>query len=454
MAGSCLKRIKKITCMVLAVCLAAVTFSACGNESGNTGTGDGQTLTVAKEEITAAECTYYYTYYLSQNGIDVSTDEGLGQLASPTGLKEYPTVNDYIRHLVASEIQRTVICLKKAQELGWTVPTEKAAKSAETDMLDLENDSKQAGITVEEYVKKMWGDEVTPDDIRQVFNRMYTAKEYYDTVFMPQWVPSENEIEKYYGKNSADYDKVDFRAFFFAYTSEDEQVRKTQAANAREMCGRITDEKSFAALAEEYAQEDMKLLYSDESYTLQKGVLKQLLNEAPAKWLFDAKRAAGDKDIVEDESGIYVLYFINRVKPEEPMVTIRQLTLELGSTPQEQQQSHTLAAELVKKAVSEEEMQKLVDKYATQSAEKECGGLYQNVYRGGQPEELDEWCFDPARKAGDTALIETQYGRHILYFVSATQDAEWHARVYKRIMTDKAEKELSKLRKKYPYKFS
>ena len=31
--------------------------------------------------------------------------------------------------------------------------------------------------------------------------------------------------------------------------------------------------------------------------------------------------------------------------------------------------------------------------------------------------EFNDWIFDPARKAGDTDIVKTTYGYHIMYFV-------------------------------------
>ena len=44
------------------------------------------------------------------------------------------------------------------------------------------------------------------------------------------------------------------------------------------------------------------------------------------------------------------------------------------------------------------------------------GGAYLTLRRGQLLEELDSWCFDPARKPGDTTMIRTPYGIHLLYF--------------------------------------
>ena len=44
------------------------------------------------------------------------------------------------------------------------------------------------------------------------------------------------------------------------------------------------------------------------------------------------------------------------------------------------------------------------------------GGRYQGIRKGQMTKLLDDWCFDPARQPGDTAILRSDYGVHILYF--------------------------------------
>ena len=44
------------------------------------------------------------------------------------------------------------------------------------------------------------------------------------------------------------------------------------------------------------------------------------------------------------------------------------------------------------------------------------GGLYRSVRKGQMAAFLDDWCFDAARQPGDTAILRSDYGIHILYF--------------------------------------
>ena len=51
------------------------------------------------------------------------------------------------------------------------------------------------------------------------------------------------------------------------------------------------------------------------------------------------------------------------------------------------------------------------------------GGRYLGIRQGQLIEELDVWCFDEARQPGDTTIIRSPYGMHILYFCGSTDNA-------------------------------
>ena len=45
------------------------------------------------------------------------------------------------------------------------------------------------------------------------------------------------------------------------------------------------------------------------------------------------------------------------------------------------------------------------------------GGIYTDVMKDYMVEEFDAWIFDEGRQPGDTGLVKTQYGYHVMYFV-------------------------------------
>ena len=54
------------------------------------------------------------------------------------------------------------------------------------------------------------------------------------------------------------------------------------------------------------------------------------------------------------------------------------------------------------------------------------GGLYEDVYPGQMVPAFNDWCFDPARQAGDSGIVKTDYGYHIMYFVGPGDYTYWY----------------------------
>lgn len=53
------------------------------------------------------------------------------------------------------------------------------------------------------------------------------------------------------------------------------------------------------------------------------------------------------------------------------------------------------------------------------------GGLYEDVYVGQMVEPFEKWCFDESRSYGDTGLVQTDYGYHVMYFIKSAP--VWYA---------------------------
>ncbi|MBQ6159439.1 MAG: peptidylprolyl isomerase [Oscillospiraceae bacterium] len=74
---------------------------------------------------------------------------------------------------------------------------------------------------------------------------------------------------------------------------------------------------------------------------------------------------------------------------------------------------------------SEENFAALAQENSEDPGSVDNGGLYEDVYPGQMVETFNDWCFDPARQSGDTGIVETDYGFHIMYFVGQTDNYHW-----------------------------
>ena len=66
-------------------------------------------------------------------------------------------------------------------------------------------------------------------------------------------------------------------------------------------------------------------------------------------------------------------------------------------------------------------------------------------------QEFNDWIFDPARKPGDTGIVETSYGYHIMYFVGTNMES-WMADIKDTLKNQKLSDYMDALLETVPVK--
>ena len=65
-------------------------------------------------------------------------------------------------------------------------------------------------------------------------------------------------------------------------------------------------------------------------------------------------------------------------------------------------------------------------------------------------ETFNDWCFDESRQPGDTGIVKTNYGYHIMYFVSQTENYYWKTAAAEGYKNDRMQTILDELLEKSP----
>ena len=248
-------------------------------------------------------------------------------------------------------------------------------------------------------------------------------------------------------------------------------------AKADEMLSKIKDEASFEKVYDKYASDtSVDSLNTDKKKS-------SISPTDVANWLFEADRQAGDTTVIEDTSNnaYYVVYFKDRYLDHTKTVDVRQIlisadtsssdaaetdeteTAEAGETAtaetesaeaQEQAKEDAKAAAKVKAEqilkdwksgdATEDSFAELAKTYSDDTGSNTNGGLYEAVKEGQMVTNFNDWCFDATRKPGDTGIVESDYGYHIIYFIG--EDAEeWHVNIEDTITSNKLNDYMSNL---------
>lgn len=133
-------------------------------------------------------------------------------------------------------------------------------------------------------------------------------------------------------------------------------------------------------------------------------------------------------------------------KDDRPMVNVRHILIRPEAVElQEGDEGYEEAVQAAKdeaKAKAEELYQQWQDGDKTEDSFAElamdnsadssasAGGLIEEIHPGQTVEAFDAWCFDESRQPGDTDIIETPYGYHILFYAGQCEESYWHRMMY------------------------
>lgn len=100
---------------------------------------------------------------------------------------------------------------------------------------------------------------------------------------------------------------------------------------------------------------------------------------------------------------------------------------------------------------TEESFGELANKYTEDEGSSTTGGLYEGVAPGSNyVENFLEWAIDVSRKEGETEIVETEFGYHIMYYVSG--EPYWSQVVETQMIADRITAMTDAAEEKWPMK--
>lgn len=447
--------------------------------------------TIDGEKYTAAEVEYYYqtayrnfvsnsqySYFLSYLGLNTNAtlkSQSINSTAAamlgielpdadaesaeadseadplaPTGM----TWHDYFLDEALDNMRVIQAALKAAEAEGFQYPA--GVQAQYDDNMDaLKAVAAASGISVSQYLKGNFGAGVTEKVYGEQLMRVLRYSAYADA-YQDSLTYSDSELEETYNADRNTYDHVSYEVVSFSgaaeSTTDDEgntvEPTEEEAAAALEaaqdLAQTVLDGFQDGGDLEELANENDGTYSKNENGTYSAGSVM-------SEWLYDSARKSGDASTLADGTVQYVVVFHDRFRDENPTIDIRHILVPLGSGSiaegeegyeDEQAQlkadAHAKAEELLAQwqsgEATEDSFAALALKESTDGS-KYDGGLYTEVYQGRMVTEFNDWCFDTARQSGDTGVVDTQYGSHVMYF-SGVNAARWQTQVAANLRTE------------------
>lgn len=395
-------------------------------------TVNGTYIKVSGENVSRVEFDYHYQVassdyinqygaYLSYFGLDLSRDVR-SQMYSDT-----LTWGDFFDEMAVDNIGREKALLKAAKEEGFTYDV---AADYDEYREQLKEAASEAGTTVKEFVKQLYGAYATEARVKPyVQNGMYLNA--YVDLLTERLEPAREEIQEYYDNDKASYDSVDY--YLTSVDAElptepteladpvEETEGESEGEEGTEEAYKPSEAEIEAAMKLAKAEADKKEKTVKSEGELNTNKKRSAVTSVLRDWLFDDERKAGDTAVIEDSTlhRYYVVCFENRYLDETPSSNIR-VVVTAGDNAQ------AILDEWKSGDATEESFTALCEKYNDTSVFSAEGGLLEAVTPSGLPEELGDWVGESGRTEGDTAVISpaSEENTYVVYY-AGPNDPEW-----------------------------
>lgn len=309
------------------------------------------------------------------------------------------------------------------------------------------------GTDTNGMLRMMYGNGASEKSYREYKTIQATASEYYQA-HQDSLKYDDAAIRAYEKDHYNDFSFYTFNSYslncdkFLPADVKAEDATAEQKEAARAAAEAAANELIKATNAEEFDKAIAALEINKDAETAPKSsenkdVAHTGLYEEYAEWLSASDRISGDikafpsktagADGTETVTAYHVLMFQSRNDDLEPLANVRHILINFeGGTPDEngnttysdeekataKSKADALLQQWKDGEATEESFIALVKDNTGDTASAETGGLYEDIYNKANYETAFlNWSVNPDRVAGDTGVVETSYGYHIMYYV-------------------------------------
>ena len=459
---------------VLAALLVVAVAVGVNQTIKNTGYREKHTtaMQIGSHTISNAELNYYfidavnnfysnYGSYASMFGLQTGVPLDEQVIDEDTGR----TWADDFMDTAKENVKDAYAMADAAAAAGFTLPEDQAAQ-IDSNLSSLEAYAKLYGYSGgKAYLKALYGNGATIEGYR-AYNELNALASAYYNHYSDSLTYTDADLRAKEAENPNAYSSFSYNYYYLATskfltggttdengnTTYSAEERAAAEAAVRAAAESLTAKEIDSVEALDAAIADLSINAGTEAASTEsKNVLYSSVNSLYQQWLTDSSRKEGDKVVLPststttDEagneettvSGYYVVYFRSATDNRFPLVNVRHILagFEGGTTDEQgnttysdeekaaaQKTAEDLLSQWKQGEATEESFAALATEKTTDPGSKETGGLYENVYPGQMVSAFNNWCFDESRKPGDTGIVETSYGCHVMYFVGQSEE--------------------------------
>lgn len=429
-----------------------------------------------------------YGIDLAQAGLDVDFDQKLSKQTTTNDDGDEVTWAEHIQEEVIESIKSTYTYYYEAVKANDGKEPE-ITEDQQTELDDALDQYKETaegyGYTLSGYLKAAMGKGVNESVFRREATIAYISENYQND-YQEELLSKEytdKEYNAYKDENKDDLISVSIK--FFECDSEDEAKAFAKALKS--------DGSNFAQLASKYSESDWdKEAYKNEAESTYNDITKEtIINANWAIGAADEHTHEDGEEHSEDEelvySGLDKLFSAKKGDVVQYSTSVAYVTKAAGLsnvktvnvrhilvTPYFDSEDEDTSSASATDATDEEwaaaykQAQKILKEWKdgdatadsfgdlakeyTEDSNGDDGGLYENVTPNQMVPTFNAWCFDSSRKAGDTAIVKTEFGYHIIYFESEGGLKVWQYTAQQALASDDGTDATEKLENSYSIK--
>lgn len=428
-------------------------------------------LKVGDTKVSTAEFNYYYSMQYQQTAYmqdyyqqNMGYNMGFDTSAAPDEQKTKDadgneiTWADQFKTAAAEQAQFIIANYNEAVKAGLTLTEDEKNEINET-IENYRTNAAENSYSLNAYLRDSFGGGFTEKVFRKQLEMETLAQNFYNSKQSELLAAvTDEEIKAEYDANTKEYNYADVTYYTFAFSTltanegETEDALKARqkeandkvTADAKAIYDSITDRESFVKAVRDFKNKDADAEkaakdttdYTTKSVAATHASLITAISEGGADWAFDAARKDGDKTFITGDKAAYII-MVDKAAYVMNSVDVRHCLIEFEAkdsnnvTDEEKQKTYDKAKALYDEWLAgektEETFKKMVSDNTQDDGSKESAGLYEAIrISDNYVEAFEKWSFDDARKTGDSGIIETEYGYHIMYFVKDnTEDLDW-----------------------------
>lgn len=401
-------------------------------------------VSIGDTKISTAEYSYYYRTAFEDYYNTMVSYMGYAPIDATRSLEkqqfnEEQTYADYFHASAVEELKDVVIWSEAAKAEGYTLPEDVQA-TIDGLLAEVESTANGNNIRIDAYLSTMYGTGFNRELFTESAQRELLAEAFKEEKYNSFEYTNE-EKDAYYDENSNYFMRVDIRVESFGAVEATEETEGITVEQAKEFAEKfakgIKSEDDFVKASLKRAEENLAegetavddSLAANVNYAGVSGLDANL-----ADWAFSDDTKVGDVKVVESADGAnyYVAYMVStKTKDTTNTVDVRHILVGVNDATDTEAMSAAKAkaedilAQWEENGASVEEFEALAAENSDDTGSAEKGGLYEGVKPGEMVANFDAWCFDENRKEGDTGIVESDYGYHVMYFVGENEVEVW-----------------------------